>query len=211
MDLDKQITAAQRTVVKRSLDSGEGRSVTISQIFDTDIHDVWDACTNPERIPRWFVPVSGDLRLNGNYQIEGNASGTIKKCNPPSTFSLSWEFAGNLSLVTLRLAIVDEGRCRVELEHTLNCDKHWEQYGAGATGVGWDMTFVGLATHLGGQTVDKDSLMSKEFMHFLVQCSETWGQAAIAGGEDPAWARAATDRNMAAYVPKSPEAVDSLS
>ena len=38
-----------------------------SGIGDAAIDDVWDACTNPERIPRWFLPVSGDLRLGGRY------------------------------------------------------------------------------------------------------------------------------------------------
>ena len=54
----------------------------ISQVYAAAVGDVWDACTNPERIPRWFVPVSGDLRLGGRYQIEGNASGTIERCDP---------------------------------------------------------------------------------------------------------------------------------
>ena len=30
--------------------------------YDAPIEDVWDAVTNPERISRWFLPVSGDLR-----------------------------------------------------------------------------------------------------------------------------------------------------
>ena len=30
------------------------------------IEDVWDACTTAERIGRWFLPVTGDLRLGGS-------------------------------------------------------------------------------------------------------------------------------------------------
>ncbi len=40
--------------------------------------DVWDAITNAERLPRWFLPVSGDLAVGGRYQLEGNASGVIE-------------------------------------------------------------------------------------------------------------------------------------
>src|SRR5882724_8555264 len=29
----------------------------------------WDAMTNAERIPRWFLPISADLRLSGRYQL----------------------------------------------------------------------------------------------------------------------------------------------
>jgi uncharacterized protein YndB with AHSA1/START domain len=50
--------------------------VTITQVYAAPVEDVWDACTNPARIPRWFLPVSGELRLGGRYQLEGNAGGT---------------------------------------------------------------------------------------------------------------------------------------
>ena len=29
--------------------------------YATDADDLWDAVTNGERIPRWFLPISGDL------------------------------------------------------------------------------------------------------------------------------------------------------
>jgi hypothetical protein len=43
-----------------SLEDGEARTVTVSQVFDTSPEDLWDACTNPERISRWFLPGSVD-------------------------------------------------------------------------------------------------------------------------------------------------------
>jgi uncharacterized protein YndB with AHSA1/START domain len=36
--------------------------VTISQVYQADPADVWEACTSKERIGRWFLPVSGDLQ-----------------------------------------------------------------------------------------------------------------------------------------------------
>ncbi len=77
------INAVRRRVGHRTLDAGEAHSVIISQVYAASIDDVWDACTNPIRIPRWFLPVSGDLKPGGHYQIEGNASGTIERCDPP--------------------------------------------------------------------------------------------------------------------------------
>ena len=56
----------------------------ISAVYDTTLDDLWDACTNAERIPRWFLPVSGELRDGGRYQLEGNAGGTIERCDPPT-------------------------------------------------------------------------------------------------------------------------------
>ena len=41
---------------------------------------------------------------------------------------------------------------RVYAEHTMLKDEaseaHWKQFGPGATGVGWDLGFVGMGLHL---------------------------------------------------------------
>ena len=74
IDVTQQINSVRRRVGSTVLEVGEARIVTISQTYDTDIDDVWDACTNPERIPRWFMAVSGDLRVGGRYQLEKNAA-----------------------------------------------------------------------------------------------------------------------------------------
>ncbi|HEX7430212.1 MAG TPA: polyketide cyclase, partial [Mycobacterium sp.] len=65
IDATQQINTVRRTVGTRTLEAGEARVVTISQSYDTDAADLWDACTNIERIPRWFLPVTGDLRVGG--------------------------------------------------------------------------------------------------------------------------------------------------
>jgi hypothetical protein len=46
----------------------------LRRTYDAPIEDVWDACSDPDRLKRWFSPVSGDLRLGGRFQIEGNAA-----------------------------------------------------------------------------------------------------------------------------------------
>jgi uncharacterized protein YndB with AHSA1/START domain len=51
--------------------------------YDTTVADLWDAITTPERPARWFLPVEGDLKLGGRYQLKGNAGGTITHCQPP--------------------------------------------------------------------------------------------------------------------------------
>ena len=72
IDVTEQINASRRRLGRRTLEAGEARTLTITQTYDAPVEDVWDACTNPERIPRWFLPVSGDLRLGGRYQLEGD-------------------------------------------------------------------------------------------------------------------------------------------
>ena len=103
IDVDQQINAVRRTVGGRTLEAGEARVVTISQSYDTDAADLWDACTNIERIPRWFLPITGDLRVGGHYQLEGNANGTILTCDPPREFTATWECGDDVSWIEVRI------------------------------------------------------------------------------------------------------------
>ena len=98
-------------------------------------HDVWDACTNVERIPRWFLPITGDLVQGGRYQLEGNASGTIQTCTPPTGFSATWEYGGDVSWIEVRLSPESSERTRFELEHIAHVgDDIWAQFGPSAVG-----------------------------------------------------------------------------
>src|ERR1700733_6268531 len=117
IEVVQQINAVRRRVGRRTLDAGEALSVIISQVYPAAIEDVWDACTSPDRIARWFVPVTGDLRAGGRFQIDGNASGTIESCDPPRGFTATWEFGGQTSRIELRLSSVPPGSTRLELEH----------------------------------------------------------------------------------------------
>ena len=36
----------------------------------------------PSGFPRWFLPISGELRLGGRYQLTGNAGGTDHPLRP---------------------------------------------------------------------------------------------------------------------------------
>ena len=55
------------------------RVAVARRTYPTDQADLWDCLTNAERIPRWFLPVSGELVEGGRYQTEGNAGGVIEK------------------------------------------------------------------------------------------------------------------------------------
>jgi uncharacterized protein YndB with AHSA1/START domain len=49
----------------RALDASRG-AVRVEDVYDTDIDDLWTACTDPERLARWLAKVSGDLRVGGS-------------------------------------------------------------------------------------------------------------------------------------------------
>ena len=205
IDVVQQINAVRRQVGARVLEAGEARTVTISQSYGAGIDDVWDAVTNPERIPRWFLPVSGDLRAGGRYQLEGNASGTIERCEPPDSFAATWEYGGQVSWIEVRLSAQSSGETRLELEHMAHVDDRWDEFGPGAVGIGWDLSFVGLAVHLSsGQAVDREEGMawttSDDGRRFMSLSSQEWCDASVAAGADADEAQAAADRTMAAYT-----------
>jgi uncharacterized protein YndB with AHSA1/START domain len=206
IDVIHQINAVRRVVGRRTLDAGEARTVVVSQAYDTDIDDLWDACTNGERIPRWFLPVSGDLRLHGRYQLEGNAGGQILTCDPPKGFTATWEYGGEVTWIELRLTAETPERTRFELEHISHVDdERWGEFGPGAVGVGWDLALVGLRLHLqSGEAVDPAAVAawtaSDEGRQMMILSSEGWCDAAIEAGEDPSAARDAATRTTAAYT-----------
>jgi uncharacterized protein YndB with AHSA1/START domain len=206
IDVTSQINAVQRRVGTRTLAAGEARIVVISQAYDAAVEDVWDACTNAERIRRWFLPVSGDLKVGGHYQIEGNAGGTIERCDPPESFFVTWEFGDQVSWVEVRLTAVAPDRTQLEIEHIGHAsDELWDQFGPGAAGVGWDSIIAGLSLNLSGAPAMDPAAgaawaASEEGRRFMTLSGERWCEAHIASGGDEAQARAMSGRAIAAYT-----------
>jgi uncharacterized protein YndB with AHSA1/START domain len=211
IDVARQIGAVSREVGIREHLGRPARVVAASRTYDGEIEDVWDALTNPERIPRWFLPISGDLRVGGRYQLEGNAGGEITQCEPPHDLAVTWEYGGSVSWLTVRLAAQPDGCTRLELEHVAHVDdEFWDRFGPGATGVGWDLALMGLGRHLAtGATVDRQAAaawsMSVEGKEFVRRSSDDWCRASIAAGTDAAAAAAAAGRTTAFYSGERPE------
>ena len=86
IDVARVLGLVTRSVRNFEKDGKAASAVTLTRLYDTDVDDLWDALTSKERIPRWFLPVEGDLQLGGRYQLKGNAGGTITACTPPESF-----------------------------------------------------------------------------------------------------------------------------
>ncbi len=209
IDIVREIEATQREVGSGRIAAGEGRSVRLRRTYAAPIEDVWDALTDPERIGRWFLPISGDYRLGGRYQFEGNAGGEIVACERPHRLLVTWVYMdtgspADVSEVEVRLTEAGQDATTLELEHTAVVpDEAWAQYGPGAVGVGWDGGMLGLALHLlGGSVGDPIAWqLSDEGRAWSAGCSEKWGAANIAAGAEPAAAAQAVANTTAFYAP----------
>ena len=209
MDFSNALGVEFREVTDATHDGQPARIVSGTRVYATDLPDLWDAITDSERIPRWFLPISGELKLGGRYQLEGNAGGQITRCDAPEALDLTWEFGGSVSWVTVRLAAEERG-ARLTLEHITLKDEageaHWEQFGPGATGVGWDLSFLGLALYFadGGEPIDREAtaewMGSDAGKSFIRDCADAWGKAHITSGEQTDTARAMAQRTADAYT-----------
>src|SRR3954467_13295429 len=158
IDIVREIEAVEREVGTGPHAAGEGRVVRLRRTYDAPIEDVWDALTNPERIGRWFLPISGDYRIGGRFQFEGNAGGEIVAGGGAEGLRVRWgmgEAGAGDSEVEIRLARAGEDATTLELEHTAVVpEEMWDQYGPGAVGVGWEGGMLGLALHLRGGSIE---------------------------------------------------------
>jgi hypothetical protein len=137
------------------------------------------------------MPVSGDLRPGGSFQLEGNAGGEILTCEPPRLLKVT--FGGPASLVEVRLTAQSDDDTVLELEHTVPIEM--AQSGAGAlyVGPGWDGALLGLGLFLRGEAAGDPvaAAGSLQVQEFSKQSVRAWAEVVKGSGT-------ATDEQLAA-------------
>jgi uncharacterized protein YndB with AHSA1/START domain len=204
IDIASQVNATYRKVERLPAADGAGERVRVllRRGYDAPIGDVWDAVTQPDRVKRWFMPISGELRVGGSFQLEGNASGEILTCEPPHLLRVT--FGGPASILEMRLISQGGSDTVLELEHTVPIEM--AQSGAGAlyVGPGWDGALVGLALFLRGEAVGDPvaAANSRETQEFSKQSVHAW--AAVVKDSGTATAEqlnAATEVSLGQFAP----------
>jgi len=185
-DVTSWVEQTQREIGgRRRLADGEGRSVVLRRSFDATIEDVWEACTDPERLGRWFLPVTGDLRPGGTYQLQGNAGGEILRCEEPRLLTVSWVYGdAPAGEVELRLSPSGEGKTTLELEHAGVIEGMTVVNHAMAVGTGWDPALISLGMFLRGEEIADPAawMYSPEVREFNGRSVHAWGEAVEAAG-----------------------------
>lgn len=203
-DVQAQLSGMDRSVAFLDREGQPAAAVILSRVIDATLLDVWGAVTSASRIPLWFMPVSGELRHGGRFQLEGNAGGTIETCDYLNHIGLTWEFGGDTSWVDIRFTHARGNRARLTLTHTSLLSEFWDTYGPGATGVGWEMGFLGLALYTSDPDFERpdpeEFAYSADGKALLIGSNNAWGQAAIAAGTDVDKAHAAAAQTTAFYT-----------
>jgi uncharacterized protein YndB with AHSA1/START domain len=200
IDILEQIKAIHRQVSQ----SGESVSVLLRRTYQAEVEDVWDALTDPDRMRRWFMPISGELKVGGSFQLEGNAGGEILECEPPTRYKVT--FGGPTSLLEVRLAPGAGDTTEFEMEHTVPVELAGGGAGALYVGPGWDGALLGLALYLEGQVAEDqdptEMANSPEALKFSEHSVRAWmavvRESGTATEED---LKAAAEASMAQFAP----------
>ncbi|GAA1155391.1 SRPBCC family protein [Kribbella jejuensis] len=180
IDILEHINAVQREVSR----TGETVTVLMRRSYRAEPVEVWDALTDPDRMRRWFMPVSGELKVGGSFQLEGNAGGEILECEPPKRFKVT--FGGPTSLLELRLLPGANDSTDLELEHSMSEAPAPGGSGALWVGPGWDGGLLGLALYIHGELPPDANPMemanSAEVIAYNEQCVRAWIKAIRASG-----------------------------
>jgi uncharacterized protein YndB with AHSA1/START domain len=176
-------TDIYREVGRRRIAAGSARSVLIRRRYDAPIQDVWNAWTDPNRLNRWFLPVTGDLRVGGTFNLEGNASGEIVRCEPPRLLQVTWRYSDRpVDEVELRLSPAGDGDTVLELEHaTVSKLVEWDGQQVDVIpgiGSGWELPLTyALPAYLRGELPDKPASEWFEFTPEVMELDRQLGEA----------------------------------
>jgi uncharacterized protein YndB with AHSA1/START domain len=110
---------------RRQIAAGEARCAVFRRTYDAPIEDVWDACTDPERLRRWYAPVEGDLRVGGAFTQGDFGPGRIVRCEPPRLLTIALGGGDPApDEIELRLIPGEDGTTVLEFEHATTFDTH---------------------------------------------------------------------------------------
>lgn len=134
----------------RAIDEARG-AVRVEDVYDTDIDDLWEACTKPERLARWIAEVSGEFRVGGSihavFTSTWTGPGRIDVCEAPHHLLLTMG-PGTEDAAEIEAWLTEEGaktRLVVE-ERGLPLERLYLH------GAGWQAHLEDLGRSLAGDT-----------------------------------------------------------
>jgi uncharacterized protein YndB with AHSA1/START domain len=120
------------TAVGRAVTStGRRRGVRLRRTFPATLDQLWETCTTPDALARWYGIVTGDARVGGSVVLADVASTCeVLRCEAPNRLDVTWQTGEETTVVTLRLRPVDGGT-ELTLEHLGITSPSAAGYGSG--------------------------------------------------------------------------------
>lgn len=178
--------------------------VVLEQTFTNPPHEIWAALTEPENLAVWLEPVTMTSTEDRRFRTgKTGTEGTVQIFDPPRLLQLTWENGDEVGELQISITQTASGSS-LTLRHRVAANEHWDTYGAGATGVGWDGAFLALHAFLNGRAATVRQRMnelegSEQGHRFIDATSQAWKEAQIKAGTDEDTAQAQAERTAAFY------------
>lgn len=202
-EFSRYLNTNSRSLTFEEFNGQPGRCVRISVKIPAPVATVWEAISTQRGLRSFLGDIRGDLREGGSFAIRDNASGAIHECVPQREIFTDWDFAESHSTVRVRLT-EEEDFTVVDLEIASpdTQDDHWNTYGPGATGVGWEMVLLGLQHYATtGESMDENTwIESGSAREAITHWADAWCDVHVSTGADDVAARKAADRTAAFYL-----------
>jgi uncharacterized protein YndB with AHSA1/START domain len=185
----------EREIRDGRIAAGDARVILMRRRYDAPVEDVWDACTDPDRLARFFMRPKGDLRVGGRFDFDGNAGGEILRCEPPRLLAVTWEYGDRpVDEVHIRLTPGDRGDTILELEHasvsrqveiagrSVDVLLNDPETGIWGLGPGWELGLLGLDAYIRGTFPSDPAAVATDpqILELANRCSDGWA-AVLAG------------------------------
>lgn len=144
----ENVDAITREVSIHSVDGQEVVDLRARRAYEAPPGEVWSSLSDPERLRRWFLPVTGELSEGATFQAESYVTGTIRRCEPPRRLVVTW--GDEASVVHLELSPGATGAPTLELRPTVPRRVAGSGAGVLVVGPGWDLALTSLAAFLRG-------------------------------------------------------------
>jgi uncharacterized protein YndB with AHSA1/START domain len=141
-DPSVNLFSIERSVVVEPSDTGLQLGVISRIAIAASAADLWRSLTDADQLRRWFLPVTGELRVGGAFAAEGNASGAVLRCDTNERLRVTW--GDESSVVDVRLVPDAPGQTSVDVKHTYPLSLAGNGTGAFYVGPGWDFALNAL-------------------------------------------------------------------
>ncbi|WP_446665535.1 SRPBCC domain-containing protein [Flexivirga sp. B27] len=143
--------------IQRTLQGTPDQPVLVfEREYAADVAELWSACTEPERVQRFFGTFSGEppqgvgaqfrIDLGGDDDV---AVGTVTDCEPMRLIGYDWSWQGEQSSHVQVSFSPTDGGTRLRIVHRMGEPDHAAGYGGG-----WEQMMAALGAETGTESYD---------------------------------------------------------